>query len=246
MEFKELQSIFGEPKLEWIPHAHSQGSRPSHRFLFHVYAPGSSHLIIHVTDFHSNTWEAHLSVLQLEDIRNHIGIGGSFSEFVQYFITSINSEDVKLVLEGNSNSDGVAYAKLVAQKSKGMPVITIPLTKLVESAASEAMANLSLGLFTSLKNVKCSIIKEQERSAQLTKVISAEKERNETMLQVDQRQKFQKISDFEEADVSTKGLKNSSEQAPGNAGLTKVKNRVVPAYRRTKVRGALLQDSDDS
>lgn len=48
---------------------------------------------------------------------------------------------------------GAAYAKLAAQKSKGMPVISISLTKLVGTAASEAIANLSLQLFEEFKNI---------------------------------------------------------------------------------------------
>lgn len=53
---------------------------------------------------------------------------------------------------------GVSSAKLVAQKSKGMPRITIPLTKLVDASASEAMSNLSLSLFKAFKNIKCSLV----------------------------------------------------------------------------------------
>lgn len=48
---------------------------------------------------------------------------------------------------------GAAYAKLVAQKSKGMPVISISLTKLVGTAGSEAIANLSLQLFEEFKSI---------------------------------------------------------------------------------------------
>jgi len=35
-----------------------------------------------------------------------IGIGGSWSEFADYFVNSLKSQDLKLVLEPNSNSDG--------------------------------------------------------------------------------------------------------------------------------------------
>ena len=54
---------------------------------------------------------------------------------------------------------GDAYAKLVAQKSKGMPLISFSLAKLENSAASEAMANLSLELFKSYKNMQNLFIK---------------------------------------------------------------------------------------
>lgn len=48
---------------------------------------------------------------------------------------------------------GAAHAKLVAQKAKGMPRIAISLSKLVDTAATEAMANLSLALYTTFTNV---------------------------------------------------------------------------------------------
>lgn len=48
---------------------------------------------------------------------------------------------------------GAAYAKLVAQKSKGMPVISISLTKLVGTAGTEAIANLSLHLFEEFNSI---------------------------------------------------------------------------------------------
>ena len=48
-------------------------------------------------------------------------------------------------------------AKLVAQKSKGMPVISIPLTKLADSSAREVMSNLPLRLFNAFKSIKNSL-----------------------------------------------------------------------------------------
>ena len=56
-------------------------------------------------------------------------------------------------------SSGAAFAKLFAQKSKGMPVFSLSLTKLFDCAASEAIATLSLGLFNSLKAKECSLLK---------------------------------------------------------------------------------------
>ena len=64
MAFEDFDPIFGEPKVECSAHS----SCPLRPFLLHAYAPDSSHIVIHVTDFHSVTWEAHLSVSLLEDI----------------------------------------------------------------------------------------------------------------------------------------------------------------------------------
>lgn len=53
---------------------------------------------------------------------------------------------------------GAANAKLVAQKSKGMPLIFIPLVKLEGSDAAEAMGNLSLELLATLKTTQLLLI----------------------------------------------------------------------------------------
>ncbi|CAJ1937791.1 unnamed protein product [Sphenostylis stenocarpa] len=310
MAFEGFDPIFSKPKVEWA----SQSSCP---FFVHVYAPDSSHLVIHVTNI-CDAWEARLSLSMLEDIRDSVGIGGYWSEFADYFITSLKSQDLKLVLETDSNSDvygiklcedcfgdllkimmshvvkcchgvnckvvdygvdnlrgkkpkscgmyvvklwlfvvllmlqyvkwgcclaildyllscfSVSHAKLVAQKSKGMPLITIPLTKLADSTAMEVKLNFCSSLFDAfkIKSMECSLVKEREHSAR-SKMLAAEKERNE-MIQLEQRQKFQKISDLENG-VSSEGLQNSPDkQAARDAGSTKVKTRKVPAYRRQK------------
>ncbi|KAG7982878.1 hypothetical protein I3843_04G075200 [Carya illinoinensis] len=251
MGFEGFEPIFGEPKVQWATAQDSLSLRP---FLFLVHAPDPSHLRIHVTDFNSNTWEAVRSVVQLEDMRDIIGIGGSWSEFVDYFIASIKSEELKLVMEGDSNSEGAAYAKLVSQKSKGMPLIFIPLTKLVDSAATEAMANLSLELFKAFNNVWYLLVEEQEHSLQLMKEISTEKERNESIQsqleQYSKRQKLPKMNASDKADASaplmSNGLQNSPDKLRSqDAGSKKVNNRVVPAHRRAKARGVILRDTDD-
>ncbi|CAL0302952.1 unnamed protein product [Lupinus luteus] len=47
----------------------------------------------------------------LEDIRDVIGLGGSWSEFADYIIISLKSGNLKLVLEANSNFDGVGLTR---------------------------------------------------------------------------------------------------------------------------------------
>lgn len=145
----------------------------------------------------------------------------------------------------------MAYAKLVAQKSKGMPLISISLTKLLDNAARDAMANMSFGLFKAFKRTKNLVLQEKEHSLQLTKVISAEKERSENIQsQLGKRQKLEKMNSSDRLDVSgppaSNGAQNSPDKLAGrDPASTKVTNRVVPAFRRAKVRGALLQDIED-
>lgn len=45
--------------------------------------------------------------------RDEIGIGGSWSEFLEYLVNSIKFGDVKLVLEGQSTSDGNYLRSLI-------------------------------------------------------------------------------------------------------------------------------------
>ncbi|RZB94471.1 hypothetical protein D0Y65_019175 [Glycine soja] len=221
MAFEDFDPIFSKPKVEveWA----SQSSRP---FFFHAYSPDSSHL------------------------RDIVRIGGSWSEFAGYFVTSLKSQDLKLLLELDSSSYGVvSHAKLVAQKSKGMPLITIPLIKLVDSAAAmEVKSNFcsSLSEAFEIKSMECS----------LEKVVSYNISLKEMKPYNWNSDKSFKISNSENG-VSTDGLQNSPDkQAAWDTGATKVKNRKVPAHRRqytsltlffhrTKVRGALLHDSDE-
>ncbi|XP_059624473.1 uncharacterized protein LOC132267337 [Cornus florida] len=249
MAFQDFEPMFGEPKAEWS--APNKVSLPP--FLFYVHPSDSSRLRVLVTDFCSNTWEAIRSVQDLEDMRDNIGIGGSWSDFLAYVIDSLKSGEVKLVLEGDSKSDGAAYAKLSAQKSKGMPLISISLGKLVDVAASEAIKNLSLELYKAFKSMHSLLINEQERCYQLTEVISSEQEKNESIQrQLDtfiysKRQKSQKMNDkaFSDTLLVTSLEDSPDKTATQGIGSTKVNKRVVPAYRRAKVRGVLLQDTED-
>lgn len=249
MGFDDFEPIFGQAKAEWS----TPNSPPLRPFLFNMHVAGSSCLKVHVSDFYSNTFEAVRSIEQLEDLRDMIGIGGSWCEFMDYLVASIKSDDVKLILDGQPRADGAAYAKLVAQKSKGMPLISISLAKLVDAAASEVMANLSLEVYKAFKSMQNLLVKEQDRCCLLTKVISAKQEKTETIQkQLDtflysKRQKSLKMNDKSNSDaLSATGLQDSPDKlAAQNPGSTKVAKRVVPAYRRSKVRGVLLQDTTE-
>ncbi|KAJ6996395.1 hypothetical protein NC653_013106 [Populus alba x Populus x berolinensis] len=264
--FQEFEPIFNEPRIGWAKNS-NPGSGLMDQFLMHIFAPDDNHLKIQVTDYHSNTFEAVKSVMQLDDMRDCIGIGGSWTEFVEYLVASFKAEDAYHFLHVVKRcvfflpllwfacslgiSEGVAYAKLVAQKSKGMPLISISLTKLLDNAARDAMANMSFGLFKAFKCTKNLVVQEKEHSLQLKKVISAEKERSEnTQSQLGKRQKLEKMNSSDRLDVSgppaSNGAQNSPDKLAGrDPASTKVTNRVVPAFRRAKVRGALLQDIED-
>ncbi|XP_038997711.1 uncharacterized protein LOC120122661 isoform X1 [Hibiscus syriacus] len=248
---EEFEPIFGQPKVEWT--GSNSGLGQSSEFVFYLHSPDPSHLRICVTDFRDATWESVRSVSQLDDMRDSVGIGGSWSDFIHYILASVKSEDVKLLLEALPDSNDTKSAKLVAQKSKGMPRISFSLTKLTASAASDAMANLSLELFKAFKGLQHLFIQEQERCLQLKIMLSAEKEKNETIqsqLELNsKRQKLQKtMNSLDKADVSAPGQSSPGKchkHAAQDPSPAKVTKRAVPARRRAKVRGVVLQDSEN-
>ncbi|KAJ4967075.1 hypothetical protein NE237_018924 [Protea cynaroides] len=257
----DFEPIFGKANAEWEKPC-SLALLP---FMFHVHPFDATSIRIHVTDFHSYTFEIIRSVSHLEDLKDDVGIGGNWSDFMDYLRASMISDKVKLILDGPMNPIGnrdAPLAKFVAQKSKGMPVISIALVRLVNSSASDAMANLSIGLFTAFQREHNLVVKEQARAYQLTTMLSAEQEKNESIQhQLNQvlnvkRQKAQKSSSDKAFPVSDP-LRNLDSVLPSEAispaekpfakdsVSTKVSQRAVPAYRRAKVRGVLLQDIDD-
>ncbi|KAJ4833517.1 hypothetical protein Tsubulata_030050 [Turnera subulata] len=251
MGFEELQPIFAEPRPEWAPSPDSDSdSAPLPRFLMHVFAPDINHLKFHVTDYRRNTFEAVKSVAQLEDLRDSVGIGGSWSDFVDYLIASIKSHDVRLVLDDYSHSRGAGKARVVAQKSKGMPLISISLTKLADtSSANDAMAYTSFELFKAWKCTQDLAAQEQEHSLKLERAASTEKEKNENIhSQLGKRQKAE--NNYSKTSDVSAPLHNGTQDSPDKVAARdptpkKVTNRIVPAFRRAKVRGALLQDTED-
>ncbi|KAL9459580.1 hypothetical protein AB3S75_002893 [Citrus x aurantiifolia] len=134
-----------------------------------------------------------------------------------------------------------------------MPRISISLTRLTGSAATEAMAKLSLELFTAFRSMQTLIVQEQERCLQLEKEAAAEKERNENLQNqplYSKRQKLQKMNFSDKTDISASISSNGSQDSPDKQAAqspvaSKFANRVIPVHRRAKVRGALLQDTED-
>ncbi|XP_076949760.1 uncharacterized protein LOC143622526 [Bidens hawaiensis] len=293
MELTNFEPLFGEPKVD-----DSSAVRP---FLFQVHAPDPCQLRVHVTDFFATSFEALRSIQQLDDMRDETGVGGSCSDFLQYLVHSIKFGDVKLVFEGQSKSNGPDSARLIAQKSKGMPRISVSLIRLVGTAANEAMAKLSIDMYKFYKSNHKLLLEEQEGRHQLTKKLSAEQfklcidsrcwcmvywyyllfsvladhknlficfqlqisntlftvlcvchvvyqEKSERMqkqldgLLYSSRHNSQKAPD-KLASVTSSDI--SERQSDQNPSPMKAPKRAVPAHRRSKVRGVLLQDTEE-
>ncbi|KAF8118482.1 hypothetical protein N665_0005s0239 [Sinapis alba] len=223
--FEGLEPVFGEV----VPERSDPGSGLLRRCLFHVYASDSFHLTVHVTDFISGAWETILSVSQLDDMRDTVGIGGSWSEFLDYTIASLKSENVKLLLGDHSASN--ESARLVSQKAKGMPRIVVPLKKMADSSAYEAMATLSLELFRSFKR------KEHLQGETSTSAAATEEEKDKRDATHNQLERYSSGKlDF---------MAQSTDNRQDSPAKQSKPSKRVPAHRRTRKRGALLQDSDE-
>nr|8P26_A Chain A, U2 small nuclear ribonucleoprotein auxiliary factor-like protein [Arabidopsis thaliana]8P26_B Chain B, U2 small nuclear ribonucleoprotein auxiliary factor-like protein [Arabidopsis thaliana]8P26_C Chain C, U2 small nuclear ribonucleoprotein auxiliary factor-like protein [Arabidopsis thaliana]8P26_D Chain D, U2 small nuclear ribonucleoprotein auxiliary factor-like protein [Arabidopsis thaliana]8P26_E Chain E, U2 small nuclear ribonucleoprotein auxiliary factor-like protein [Arabidops len=230
--FEKFEPIFGEV----VPERSDPGSGLLRRCLFHVYASDSYNLTVHVTDFISGVWTTILSVSQLDDMRDTVGIGGSWSEFVDYTVASLKSDNVKLLLGETSVSNGVKTARLVSQKAKGMPRINVPLTKMVESSASEAMANLSLELFRAFKS-------KQHLQGEVSFSAAATDEKDKRDATYNQLERYSRKLDV--MAPSTNNRQDSPANQSAREANTKNPVKRVPAHRRTRKRGALLQDSEE-
>ncbi|PIA47526.1 hypothetical protein AQUCO_01400280v1 [Aquilegia coerulea] len=260
--FENFESIFGKVNAEW--ENPSSESSPLLPFLYHVHGLDSKHLRIHVTDFKSYTWESTKSLTQLEDLKDDIGLGGSWDEFVDYLLGSIKSDNVKIVLNGSpASAFGAKYAKLVAYKTKGMPIITINLDRLVDSCVTDATAYLSWQVFNAFKSRQELVVKEQHRSYELTKRLWAEQEKKESgqdQFDLDFSSKKQKPSNLGASDkvstitthlsdldpISGPEIINCQDKSIPGSLAKMVKPQLVPAYRRQlKVRGVFLDDSED-
>ncbi|EPS72712.1 hypothetical protein M569_02049, partial [Genlisea aurea] len=132
---EDLNPIFGRVLAR--PSALMAESVP---FILHAYGLADDELRVVVSDFRSNTFQGIMSRNQLENLRDDIGISGSWSDFVDYITTSLRS-DVELVIEG------VTYGRVIAQKAKGLPKVCLHLNRLVGADGSEANANVAMKLY---------------------------------------------------------------------------------------------------
>ncbi|KAK9162492.1 hypothetical protein Syun_003394 [Stephania yunnanensis] len=236
-------------------------------FLFHVFASSdSSNLVIRATDFCAYTWESNKSMAQLEDLRADVAVGGSLSDLVDYLIASLNSGNVKLVLGGlieTKKFSGATYGKLITYKSKGMPVVTISLSRITNESAGNAMGKLSWELFEAFAREHELLAKEQARSYRLSKMLEAEKAKSEDIqdqlracLTSRKKEKNDNVSKMLPASasasltsldvtpISASPVSVAAAKLPSHSISFKAETRVVPAYRRAKAGGNFLEVDD--
>uniref|UniRef100_A0ACD5U5E6 Uncharacterized protein n=1 Tax=Avena sativa TaxID=4498 RepID=A0ACD5U5E6_AVESA len=168
-------AVFGEAKPEGYP-----TPRP---ILFRAHARSAAVLRVAATDCHSLAWDCSLSVSDLDDLRDDVGIGGSWSDFLDYLKSSLSSGEVKLLFAADQlrKSPGPDGTKLVATKAKGLPRIAISLHRVTGAAVSDVVAEISLALYAAYRTTLERASREQEQMSQLMGSLSSEREKNEIM-----------------------------------------------------------------
>eukprot|EP00252_Welwitschia_mirabilis_P009358 TRINITY_DN21919_c0_g1_i1.p1 TRINITY_DN21919_c0_g1~~TRINITY_DN21919_c0_g1_i1.p1 ORF type:complete len:272 (-),score=58.79 TRINITY_DN21919_c0_g1_i1:133-948(-) len=264
-----FKPVFGEAKAE-LERAGPHALLP---FLYHAHPLSQENaLLLQVSDFHANTWQLVITVAQLEDLRDEVGIGGSWNDFLDYFEAAFSSNSVRVVLGGPASSiggKGASSAKIIAQKSKGMPHISIPLERLTDDTASDAMGNISFELFKSFKQKSEALITEVGKVSQLMAALANEKNNVEALRkQLDSfsfgnKRRGQKVmasqsvpasapntydmqqSQLDEKTCSHIDHPDTRESHSLTKGPTKSRVRVAPVSRRAKHRGIQLADGGE-
>ncbi|XP_062227281.1 uncharacterized protein LOC133925350 [Phragmites australis] len=259
----KMAAVFGEAK----PENDDDDTLPRRPVLFHAHAEEQGPLRVVATDLHSLAWHRSLALPDLHDLRDDVGIAGSWPDFLDYLYSSLStSGQVKLLFPAGPQhrSSGFDCVKLVSTKAKGLPRITISLDRVAASELSDVIAEFSLALYAAHKTTQEQVATEQERVSQLKESLSSEREKNEVMqkqleaLSFLNKRKATKPKLVADQVPSVSGVPPDSDQAivpvqqqtsaasPSKVPPVKATKRVAPVSRRARVRGALLQDTEEN
>ncbi|TKW23660.1 hypothetical protein SEVIR_3G001400v4 [Setaria viridis] len=251
-------AVFGEAKPE-----NDADALPRRPVLFHAHAHSQGPLRVVATDLRSLAWHCSLDLDDLQDLQDDVGIGGSCSDLLDYLYSSLSSGQVRIRFPVDQGP-GTATAKLVATKAKGLPLITLSLHPVAASELEDAIADFSIALYASYKTTQEHASREQERLSQLMDSLASEREKNEVMqkqleaLSFLDKRKATKQKLVTDQVPSVSGAPPVSDQvivpvqqqtsvaSPSKVPPAKAVKRVAPVPRRARVRGALLQDTEEN
>lgn len=237
-------------------------------FVFLLHSSDGKSLRLHISDFHSNTWQAVRTPELLEDLRDQVGLGGSWDDFLQYIQDAFSSENVQIILGGPASSiggQGATSARVVAQKSKGMPRITLNLEKLTGPSSKDAMGLITVELLKAYKNRSNALETAQKAISELTESLTKAKEEMSVLQeQVDATGYRGKrrgrvgasqfstdaidasLSQFDGKTGSSSGTKAEDSKSKSTGKLIPLRQKVHLAHaKRAKQRGARLADDGD-
>lgn len=250
-----MAAVFGEARVE-----DKADAPPRRPVLFRAHSRSEGLLHVAATDFHSLAWNCYLDIDGLRDLQDGVGIAGSSSDFLDYLYSSLSSGQVSFRFPTGNDRD---TAKLVVTKGKGLPRITISLDAVSASALKDVIADFSHALYASYKIKQEHASREQERVSELMESLSFERGKNEVMqkqleaLSFLDKRKATKPKLVTDEVPSASALPPSSDQvtvpvqqktsvaSPAKVPPAKATKRVATVSRRARVRGALLQDTEE-
>jgi hypothetical protein len=99
--------VFGRAKGRLSPSSPNYAVAVLFDFLFTLdVAHDGNALQAQATDFHSHSWTSELSARQLSDLRDDIGVGGTWEDFLQFLHQAFASEHVVVQLGGPASAVG--------------------------------------------------------------------------------------------------------------------------------------------
>ncbi|CAM6120634.1 unnamed protein product [Calypogeia fissa] len=260
------EALFGEAKGEVESSGITSSSRSGVQgeflpFLFSLSQKDAHHLRLSVSDFHSQTWQGDFSVQELQDIRDDVGIGEILDDLLSYLKSAFSSENVRFLLK---ELDQSTAGRLVSQKVRGTPFVSLSVKSLEGSVADEAKGAIAMGNFRAFKALSSSLASEKAQVAALKGALTTEKAKAEKLhnqidasnlsfrsrrLNRNHSPLFATQQEPQEAlplPATVSGaLKDGTEMAVPKASGNKSRVHVAPPSRRVKQRGTVIKESTD-
>jgi len=255
-----MAAVFGEAKPEKSDN--QADALPRRPVLFRAHSHSQGSLRVVATDLNSLAWHTSLDLDGLRDLQDDVGIAGSWSDFLDYLNSSLSSGHVRLLFPDAAR--GPDTVELVATKAKGLPRITISLDRVAASELKDVIADFSLALYESYKTKQEHASREHHQVSQLMQSLASEREKNEVMqkqleaLSFLDKRKATKPKLVTDQVPSVSSVPPSSDQIivpaqqqtpvalPSKVPPAKATKRLAPVSRRARVRGALLQDTEEN
>lgn len=213
-----FRPVFGEANAELetaAPHALLP-------MIFFIHALNDGSLRLQITDFHANTWQAFKTLDQLEELRDEVGIGGSWHDFLSYLEAAFSSDNVRVVLGGPASSIGGYEEGRISQLMATLAVEKEKVEKLQKQLDAYNFGNKKRGRkVVSSQSIPPSMLDTS----------------NLLPSQVDPKM----LPHTHVPSVPTE----SQSHVLGKPGTSRSRVRAAPASRRAKQRGAHLADDEE-
>ncbi|WVZ81507.1 hypothetical protein U9M48_028874 [Paspalum notatum var. saurae] len=225
-----MATVFGEAKTD------DEADAPPHRpvlFRAHVHAQGQGLLRVVATDLHSLAWHRSLDIDALRDLQDDVGIAGSWSDFLDYLCSSLSSGQVSLRFP--------AAPQEQERVSQLMETLASERVGYIPSSPPYVLVLLFMLLLDEYKWEKNEVMQKQLEALSFLDKRKSTKPK----LGTDQVPSVS-VPPPSSDQVVIPAQQKTSVASPARVPTAKATKRVAPAPRRARVRGALLQDTEEN